>query len=88
MRYVGLNDDQTFVAALRSAIVEFEPERVRYFASEDQTPCAEVERIASALRCRSVRCRSPMFLLGEGEVDDYFHRARKPRMAGFYREQR
>lgn len=88
VRYVGLNDDQTFGAALRSAIVELEPERVRYFASEDRAPDAEIERITAALRCRSVRCRSPMFLLGEGEVDDYFHRARKPRMAGFYREQR
>ncbi len=86
--YFTLAEQKSFGSALRSTILFRQPQRLRYFASEDRSIDADIERISLETGCRAVRCPSPVFLLDEAGVDDYFERARKPRMAGFYRAQR
>ena len=44
--------------------------------------------MAADLDCPVQQLTSPMFLLDEASVDDYFQGAAKPRMAGFYKAQR
>ncbi len=88
VRYHPLEENRDFLDILRATLVDIEARRLLHFASEDATLDARIARVADDLSCPRQELPSPMFLLDEATVDDYFQRASKPRMAGFYKAQR
>jgi deoxyribodipyrimidine photolyase-related protein len=83
-----LDADKTPAKAVADALEQTGAESLITFENEDRHLQRDIEATADELNRRCRVRPTPMFLTDTGDLDRYFADAGKPRMAGFYRNQR